>query len=109
MTLLSDTLARTTTRTHAHSAILTRPARHTRAAIGARVTLHTRERHTQTSSIDKRPHFSSHGKREGESERKMEVRRERRERRDRERKRKMEGVGGKKGPALSLFEKVVVS
>jgi hypothetical protein len=39
----------------------------------------------------------------------MEVRRERRERRDRERKRKMEGVGGKKGPALSLFEKVVVS
>ena len=88
---------------------LTRPARHTRAAIGARVTLHTRERHTQTSSIDKRPHFSSHGKREGESERKMEVRRERRERRDRERNRKMEGVRGKKGPALSLFEKVVVS
>jgi hypothetical protein len=83
---------------------LTWPAHHTRAAIGAHVTLHTRERHTQTSSIDKRPHVSSHGKREGESERKMEVRRERRERRDRERERKMR-EGGKKGPALSLFLK----
>ena len=88
---------------------LTRPAHYTRATIGALVTLHTRARHTHTSSNDKRPHFSSHGKREGESERKMEVRRERRERRDRERNRKMEGVRGKKGPALSLFEKVVVS
>ena len=70
---------------------LTWPAHHTRAAIGALVTLHTRARHTHTSSNDKRPHFSSHGKREGESERKMEVRRERRERRDRERERKTEG------------------
>ena len=70
---------------------LTRPAHHTRTAIGAPMTLHTRARHTHTSSNDKRPHFSSHGKREGESERKMEVRRERRERRDRERERKTEG------------------
>jgi hypothetical protein len=68
---------------------------HTRATIGARVTLHTRERDTQTSSTDKRPHFSSHGKREGESKRKMEVRDEKGSARER----------WKEGPFLSLFLK----